>query len=155
MRFLYAAVMTALLALQSGAAFAQSTWDVLQKYGWTGTWSMHCDQPLSASNPSSVIYLGTDGQVYRKLVRGAGYDDLYSVVEQASGLTSTTLHTHWRNSTGWTGDTANTTMDMVVALENGQVRTLESKGSDGKEYIKDGIITLNNNPAPWMAKCSN
>jgi hypothetical protein len=46
-------------------------------------------------------------------------------------------------------------MDMVVTMENGRVRTLESKGSDGKEYIKDGVITVNNNPAPWMDKCSN
>ena len=76
MRYLRVTVVTALLALLPGAAFAQTTWDVLQRFGWTGTWSLHCDQPLSASNPNSVIYLGTDGQVYRKLVRGQGYDDL-------------------------------------------------------------------------------
>jgi hypothetical protein len=155
MRYLRVTVITALLALPPGMAFAQTSWDVLQRFGWTGTWSMHCDQPLSATNPNSVIYLGSDGQVYRKLVRGAGYDDLFSVVVQAQPMTTTTIHTLWRNSTGWTGTQANVTMDMVVAMENSQVRTIESKGSDGKEYIKDGVITLNNNPAPWMAKCGN
>ena len=70
-------------------------------------------------------------------------------------MTSTTIHTLWRNSNGWTGTQTGLTMDMVVTMENGRVRTLESKGSDGKEYIKDGVITVNNNPAPWMDKCSN
>jgi hypothetical protein len=44
---------------------------------------------------------------------------------------------------------------LIIIKESGRVRTLDSKGSDGKQYVKDGIALLSGNPMPWLEKCSN
>src|ERR1700684_1724287 len=86
---------SALLALLPGAAFAQTTWDVIQSFGIAGTSAIDCDQPISDTEPRQLIYLGTDGQVYRKYMRGAGYDDLFSIIEKAKAITAPTFETRW------------------------------------------------------------
>ncbi len=146
-------ILAALLLLWPAGARADAIYDNLMQFGMVGTWAIHCDQPLSASNPHSVIFPATDGKIYRKLVRGADKEDLYSVVESANVVTATTLDTSWRNASGWTGTQAGLAIEMVIAKEGNRIRTIDSRGSDGSHFIQGGIIVSSGTPAVWMEKC--
>jgi hypothetical protein len=146
-------IFAALLLLWPAAARADQIYDNLLQFGMIGSWAIHCDQPISASNPRSVIYPATDGRVYRKLVRGAGNDDLYSVVESANVPTTNTLDTSWRNLTGWSGQQFGLLIEMVVAKEGNRTRTIDSRGSDGSHFIQGGIIVKSGVQSVWMEKC--
>jgi hypothetical protein len=45
--------------------------------------------------------------------------------------------------------------DIVQTIENDGTRTLQSKGSDRKDYIEDGNMVLTGQPSPWLYRCPN
>jgi hypothetical protein len=146
-------ILAVLLLLWPAGARADGIYDNLMQFGMVGTWAIHCDQPLSPSNPRSVIFSATDGKTYRKLERGADNEDLYSVVESANVVTATTLDTSWRNAGGWTGSQAGLAIEMVIAKEGNRIRTIDSRGSDGSHFIQGGVIVKTGAQAVWMEKC--
>jgi hypothetical protein len=155
MRYLRVAVLAALLALLSNAAFAQTAWDAMQAFGLTGTWSLNCQAPPGGSNFWMTYYLDANGVARRSLDRGDGGSKLMLAVDSAQVLTSTTLAASMRNDDpGW-GASNGTVADLIIVKENGRVRTLDSKGSDGKQYVKDGVALLSGSPMPWLEKCGN
>ncbi len=155
MRYLRVAVLAALLALLSNAAFAQTAWDAMQAFGLTGTWSLNCHAPASGSNYWMTYYRDASGVARRSLDRGDNGSKLMLAIDSAHLITSTTLAARMRNDDpGW-GDSNGTSADVVIVQENGRLRTLNSMGSDGKQYVKDGIALLSGNPMPWLEKCGN
>src|SRR5208282_2270449 len=149
MRYLRVTVVTVLLALLPGAAFAQTTWDAMQRFGLTGTWSPSCKTAASTSNYWMTYYLDSSGVVRRRVDLGPSRPNLMNAVDSAHIMTSTTIDTHIRNDDPGYGDTNGLVFDVVIVKENGRVRTLVSKGSDGKEYIKGGIVAANGKPSVW------
>ena len=155
MRYFRVAVLTAFFALLSGAAFAQTAWDAMQSFGLTGTWSLNCKAAASGSNYWMTYYRDAGGVARRSLDRGDNGSKLMLAIDSAHLITATTLAARMRNDDpGW-GNTNGAVVDIIVIKENGRVRTLDSKGTDGKQYVKDGIALLSNNPMPWLEKCSN
>ncbi len=43
--------------------------------------------------------------------------------------------------------------DVVQTIENDALRALQSKGNDGKDYIKDGIVIATGRPSPSLHRC--
>jgi hypothetical protein len=77
------------------------------------------------------------------------------VIDSAKLITSTTLAARMRNDDPNWGASNGTSADVIIIKENGRVRTLDSKASDGKQYVKNGIALSSGNPMPWLEKCSN
>jgi hypothetical protein len=151
MRRLRMIFITALLALLPSAAFAQSTWDVLQSFGYTGAWAISCDKPPSPDNPRMTLFRDTDGVVKRKFDNGPLNPTLMlAPIISAQIITSTTMMIHSASNY-----TTNYSLDYLIIKENYRTRTLESKTTDGKELIKDGVIISDNQPAPWFERCQN
>ena len=153
--FLRGIVAAALLALLPGAAFAQTTWDAMQSFGLTGTWSLNCKQAAGPSNFWMTYYQDAGGVVRRSLDRGPDAPSLMLVVDSAHLITSTTMAARMRNDDPNWGDSNGTSSDLIIIKESGRVRTLDSKGSDGKQYVKDGVALLSGSPMPWLEKCGN
>jgi hypothetical protein len=155
--FLRGIVAAALLALLPGAALADTTWDAMQRFGLTGTWALSCKQAAGPSNFWMTYYRDAGGVVRRTLERGSSpdYPTLMVVIDSAHLITSTTMAARFRNDDPNWGDSNGTSVDIIIIKENGRVRTLDSKGSNGKQYVKDGIVVSSGNPIPWIEKCSN
>lgn len=154
MRYLRVTVLTALLALLSGTASAQTTWNAMQSFGLTGTWSASCKDPASPAN-SWMTYYQDGGVVRRTLDRGPGQPSLMVVIDSAKIITSTTIAARFRNDDPNWGNANGISVDLALIKENGRVRTLSSAGSDGKQYIKDGIVVSSGTPIPWLEKCKD
>jgi hypothetical protein len=155
MRHVRAAVLTAFFALLPAAAFAQTAWDAMRSFGLTGTWSLNCKEPAGPANFWMTYYQDAGGVVRRTLERGPDpdYPRLMVVIESAHLITSTTMAARFRNDDPNWGDTNGATADVIMIKENGRVRTLDSKGGDGKQYVKDGIVVASGKPIPWIEKC--
>jgi len=151
--FLHGILAAALFALLANAAFAQTTWDAMQSFGLTGTWSPSCKTAASPSNYWMTYYLDASGVVRRRVDLGPDRANLMNAVDSARIMTSTTIDTHIRNDDPGYGETNGLVFDVVLVKENGRVRTLVSTGSDGKEYIKGGIVAANGQPSVWLEKC--
>ncbi|HTC07627.1 MAG TPA: hypothetical protein VK726_02515 [Acetobacteraceae bacterium] len=50
MKYLQTVAVAAVLMLLSSAAFAATTWDVLQRFGLVRTWAYPCSQPPCMTN---------------------------------------------------------------------------------------------------------
>src|ERR1700676_580480 len=153
MRHLRVTVLAALLALLSGTASAQTTWSAMQSFGLTGTWSASCKDPASPANGWLTYYQDTSGVVRRTFDRGPGQPSLMVTVDSAKIITSTTIAARFRNDDPNWGNQNGISVDLALIKENGHVRTLSSTGSDGKQYIKDGVVVSSGTAIPWLEKC--
>jgi hypothetical protein len=148
-------VITAFLLSLSSTAFAESAWDVLDRFGFVGPWAISCRETASPQSSWVTVFRDANGLVRRKFDRGPDRPTLMSALDSVQIITSTTIKLRIRNDDPNWGSTNGTITDVVMVKENSRVRTLESKGSDGKEYIKDGIVTSSGQPSPWLEKCGN
>lgn len=138
--------------LLAGAARAETPWSVFKKFGLTGNWSPDCSSPPSKTNFWMTYKKGPGGKVVRPLNRGGG-DELSVTVDSATLVTPTTMSARFRNDDPtWEGANG-TSVDLVIELVDDRVRTLNSTGLDGTQYIKDGIVVASGKPIPWIEKC--
>lgn len=155
MRYFHVAALAAFFALLANAAVAQTTWDAMQSFGLTGTWSPSCQTAPSPSNYWMTYYLDSAGVVRRRVDLGPSRANLMNAVDSAQIMTATTIDTHIRNDDPGYGATNGLVFDVIIVKQNGHVRTLASQGSDGKAYISDGIVIANGQPSVWLEKCSD
>lgn len=153
MRYLRLSALWALV-LFAGPAAAETTWDVLQRMGRTGTWAANCWFGPSWRNHWVTAFRDADGTVRQKIDRGTDGPSLTSVVDSAQILTPSTLQIRVRHDDPNYGAQNGFFYDIVETIENERRRTLQSKGSDGKDYIKDGIMVPSGQPSVWVSKCS-
>jgi hypothetical protein len=153
MRYAPVAVLTALMLMLSSKAFAETAWDVLARFGWTGVWSVSCQEMASPQNYRMTYFKDDNGLARRKVDRGPNKPILMSVVENPQIVNTTTIAARIRNDDPNYGTDNGLFFDIVMILDNGRMRTLESKGSDGVTYIKDGL--LSGKPSPWVEQCAN
>jgi hypothetical protein len=155
MKTLTKTLIAAALLLSAGAASAadvETPWAVFKKVGLTGNWSPDCSAPPSKNNFWMTYKKGPGGKVTRPMNRGNG-DELSVTVDSASLLPNNNLAARFRNDDPTWKGANNTAVDLVMEIVNGRARTLVSKGTDGTEYIKDGIVVASGKPIPWIEKC--
>jgi hypothetical protein len=155
MRYFRISVLAAFGLLAPAAACADPTWDTLQRFGWTGSWAASCKDPPSLRNVWVILSQDPDGTAKRKLDRGGDGPALLGAVDSAQILTASTLQARLRNDDPNWGAMNGVFFDVVQTIENDGLRTLQSKGSDGKDYIKDGTLVSSGQPSPWIYRCPN
>jgi hypothetical protein len=87
------------------------------------------------------------------LDRGPDGPPLMSVVDSAQVVTPSTMQVRLRNDDLNWGTMNGVFFDVVQTIENDALRALQSKGSDGKEYIKDGMVIATGRPSPSLHRC--
>lgn len=154
MRCFCVTLMTSLLVLLSSTAFAQTAWDVLERFGFTGVWSVSCQDMPSPQNYRMTYFKDADGLARRKVELEPDRPTLMGSVDGAQIIAATTIAVRIRNDDPNYGADNGLVFDVVMTKENDRVRTLDSKGSDGKDYIKDGFFVPSGKPSPWVEQCA-
>jgi hypothetical protein len=140
--------------LATAPAHAETTFEVLQRFGFTGSWAYSCKDPPGVNNLWLTVYRDTDGKVKRRLDRG-GDPPLVSVIEDAEILSPTTLRLRFRNDGADWGHMNGMVFDVVEVLENNGLRVLSSKDAAGTDFIKDGINLTARQPTPFTYRCKD
>ena len=137
----------ALVPWLSPVATADTASDALAKFGLIGTWAADCQEPASLANPYVQFVAVPDGTVARQTLLGEGEAPVVNVIESAQAGSGDHLSTRERNSKG-------VVLQIDVAKVADGVRVMSSKRSDGREPIKNGILTGNGKPTPILKKCA-
>jgi len=145
-------LIAAALLLLAESSRAEMPWQIFKRFGITGNWSVSCADKPSASNFWMTYKEGPGGKVVRPLDRGKG-NELSAVVDSAEMVTAATMRLRFRNDDPTWGASNGQVSTVLIEVKDGRIHTLESKGDDGKEYIKDGIVVASGKPIPWLEKC--
>ena len=154
MRLCIAGITTLSLLLAAPAiADDNAAWSAMTTIGMNGTWSPSCSAPVSPSNGRLTFYLGADNHILRSYDRGPGVPTLNVAVDSAHLVNSTTVQAHVRNDDPNWKEYNGVAVDVVVEVANSKMRTLQSTGADGTQWIKDGVVVKSGNLAPTLEKC--
>lgn len=146
-----------LLMLLPLSAAGQSALDVAQKANLMGTWATSCATPIIPANSRAIYYAAPNGQLRRKIDRGAGYPPLDGVVEYIEMINATTVRLRFRTDSSSWGRANGIRMEVVMQnLSNCHcMRILSANAQDGSIFIMDGHLTENGEPAPLLEKCAD
>ena len=106
-----------------------------------------------ALKPHSV--LGANDRVLRSFDRGPGLPNLNVAIDSAHRVDSTTIAVRARNDDPNWQETNGVVVDVVAEVVNNKIRTLQSTGTDGTQWIKDGVVVKSGTPAIVLEKCSS
>jgi hypothetical protein len=139
---------------------AETTWDVLERFGLTGVWSTSCDRPATPKTFRTIFAKGTDGLAIREIDYGAGFPIRLTLVESAQMISPSKLKIRVRNADLNWGKTNNTTHEAVMIKESNpqinellRTRVIESIIGDGTVLVQDGILKSLGKPSFWEYKC--
>lgn len=155
MRHGTAAIATLFLLAAPAIANDNSAWSAMTKIGMSGTWAPTCSVPASPSNAKLTYYRGANNHVLRNLDRGPGAASLNVSIDGAHLVSSTEIAVRIRNDDpNWQASNG-VAFDVVIGIVNNKMHTIRSVGTDGIQYIKDGIVVKQGTPAASLEKCSN
>ncbi len=153
MRLAVSAAFAALLCLAPASVpHAQSPANMLAELGVLGTWAADCRRPPASNNPHIVFEHGTGGSGAQYRVIFAPDNSTTRSVDNVRVLGEGTIAMRFTTVTGASTGLA---FDITMLKEPRRYKVIGSVGSDGKVYIKDGIVVANGRPNPWQNKCAD
>ena len=153
MRKLLAAAFAVLASLSWNAAVrAQTPGNMLAELGVLGRWAADCTKPPSGPNPHLVFERTATGP-------GAQYTVIFapnsSTTRSVDNVRIVKPGVVAMRFTTTTGESTGLAFDITMLLEPARYRVVGSTGSDGKVYIKDGIVVATGAANPWQNKCQD
>ena len=133
--------------LAAPASAQVSPVNAMREWGMLGWWSLQCQQPVSPSKFYYGYVVGTDGQAYYERDLGDPSRNDRSAVTAAEILGDGTI----RITVNFTS--INQVRTIVFAKEQGRVRAMYNRGSNGDVTVENGIFKHNGDPTPWQYKC--
>jgi hypothetical protein len=91
-------IISALLLSGAYAAAAETTWDILERFGLAGVWSTSCAQLATPKSFRTIFSKGTDGLAVREIDYGAGFPIRVTIVESAQMISPLKLKIRVRNT---------------------------------------------------------
>lgn len=158
------AIAAFMLLASTGSAFATETaWDVLERFGLTGIWSVACDAPTTPSNFRYIYSKDSNGGVVRELDFGVKQMTTSAVVS-AELSSPSILKLRVRNTDPRFAHLNHLVQEIVLKKETNRktdeirVRFIESSDSAGQVLIKGGLILSGaqgrvGKPTLWQYKC--
>lgn len=137
-------------------AAGQSALDIARKANLMGTWAQSCASPTIPINSRVIYYAAPNGQLRRKIDRGAGYPMLDGVVDYIEAINATTVRLRIRSDSASWGSGNGIRMEAVMqnVTHCPCMRILSATAADGLIFIMDGHLTANGEPAPLLEKCA-
>jgi hypothetical protein len=131
-----------------GAGAATIPGEELKKFGLLGTWAWDCSRPPDNRNPYTTYDARPDGSATRTLRMQVSGLDGVNRIGAAHYINDRRLELSWTQN--------GITFQIVFTKdERGRYRSVESVGSDGKTYIRDGRFTNDNSEVTWFTKCNS
>ena len=131
---------------------AQTPANMLSELGMLGRWAADCSRPAGGNNPHIVFERSRSGSgaQYRVIFDAdrtttRSVDNVRALPDNQVAMRFTTM----------SGDTAGLAFDIVMQKEAARWKVFASTGSDGKVYIKDGIVVASGAPNPWQNRCGD
>ena len=153
MRLTVTAAFTALACLAPAAApHAQSPGNTLAELGILGRWAADCSRPPGGNNPHVVFERSTSGSGAQYRVIFAPNNATARSVDNVRVLGEGTIAMRF---TTLTGESTGLAFDITMLKEPARYKVIGSVGSDGKVYIKDGIVVASGAANPWQNKCAD
>jgi hypothetical protein len=150
MRLALTAVSALVCLATLSAARAQSPANMLAELGVLGRWAADCSRPPGRGNPHTIFEHGqTDSGAQYRVLFDAGNSTTRSV-DNVRVLGEGTIAMRF---TTMTGASTGLAFDITMLKEPARYKVIGSVGSDGKVYIKDGIVTGSGAANPWQNKC--
>ncbi|HEY7609118.1 MAG TPA: hypothetical protein VIF14_07790 [Alphaproteobacteria bacterium] len=147
---LVAALAVLVSCLGSAALHAQTPGNMLAELGILGRWAADCRRPPGGNNPHLVFERTETGSGAQYTVIFAPSSATTRSVDNVRVLKPGTVAMHF---TTVTGQSTGLAFDITMLLEPTRYRVVASTGSDGKVYIKDGIVVATGAENPWQNKC--
>ena len=134
----------------AAAPRAQTPANMLAEVGMLGRWAADCSRPPGGNNPHTIFErsAGGSGAQYRVM-----FDDKNSTTRSVDNVRVLGTDTIAMRFTTLTGDSTGLAFDITMLKEPNRYKVIGSVGSDGKVYIKDGIVTGSGAANPWQNKC--
>jgi hypothetical protein len=153
MRLNVAVAIAALACLAPATApHAQSPANMLAELGVLGRWAADCRRPPGGNNPHVIFERGsTASGAHYRVVFGTDNSTTRSV-DKVRVLGEGTIAMRF---TTMTGATTGLAFDITMLKEPRRYKVIASVGSDGKVYIKDGIVVATGAQNPWQSKCGD
>jgi hypothetical protein len=129
---------------------AQTPGNMLAELGILGRWAADCTKPPSGPNPHLVFERTATGPGAQYTVIFAANNSTTRSVDNVRIGKPGTVAMHFTTVTGQSSGLA---FDITMLLEPQRYRVVGSIGSDGKVYIKDGIVVATGAANPWQNKC--
>jgi len=137
-------VMVLALCLLGAAPSLAGDGDVMQHLGMLGEWAPNCRLPLGPTNGRVVLSLSPGGEVTTLTRTGP---------RQAAGIIRN-VRVVSDSRVRWSHTLGAVTYEVVIERSGGKYRSIESIGSDGKVYIKNGFMTNFGWGSPWLERCA-
>jgi hypothetical protein len=134
----------------AAAPQAQSPANMLAELGVLGTWAADCRRPPGGNNPHVIFERSPSGSGAQYRVVFAPNSSTTRSVDNVRVLGADTIAMRF---TTLTGDSAGLAFDITMLKEPTRYKVIASVGSDGKVYIKDGIVVASGAANPWQYKC--
>jgi hypothetical protein len=134
----------------AAAARAQTPANMMAEIGMLGTWAADCRRPPGGNNPHVIFERGPDGVRAQYRVVFSGGNSTTRSVDNVRVLGNDKIAMRF---TTLTGESTGLAFDITMLKEPRRYRVIGSIGSDGKVYIKDGIVVESGTANPWQNKC--
>jgi len=138
-------VLSLVVAYES--AWADPTGDELKQFGLIGTWAYNCNEPAARSNPHVTFTAPPSGSPVRLLRTGDAALDGITQIDGAHAVDNKRLEMSWT--------LGGIKFLTVIEIAGERLRAVESIGSDGSTYIRDGKFIDTNRDTQWFSRCSN
>lgn len=132
------------------APHAQSPANMLAELGVLGRWAADCSRPPGGNNPHTIFERGStaSGGQYRVL-----FDASTSTTRSVDNVRVLGEGTIAMRFTTMTGASTGLAFDITMLKEPTRYKVIGSVGSDGRVYIKDGIVTGSGAANLWQNRC--
>jgi len=144
-------LLAACLLAAPAAANAQSTQQVLSKFGMLGTWATDCSEPSGKYN-FYAIYAGmSNGNVMRTYYNTPDRKKAYNqyIITRAVILPADML------SYTQEGTVNHDRIDVVLRREGNRYQVWSSVKENGQALVKEGKYPDDGAESPWQTKCNN
>jgi hypothetical protein len=151
-----------ILCFSADSTSAETIWDVIQRFGWTGMWSAACNHRPTRTNFREILSGDPTGLGRREIDRGEEIPVALSFVDSAKIVSPRILKGRVRNADPNWEALNNLTYDIVIIKEVdplteeiARIRYIDSIRSDGKVIAKGGILLAVGKPTFWEYRCHN
>jgi hypothetical protein len=135
--------------LSTGAAIAQSPTGAIKEFGLVGIWADDCKADPSAANQYASFSVTSRGVVELRNDFGPDYDNMLYRIVDAKRIGQFRISLRQLLTTD-----DRIALDIVMLKAKDKLRVWSSRGADGREYVRDGLIPAANNfETRWMQRC--
>ena len=121
--------------------------ELIRRFGLEGAWAVNCSKDPAGDNPYLVFRITRDGGAVRELIMRSSSADGTFVLTGVTPVSASRIAFRDRRSTGGPGH------DVVMQLENGQLRSITSTAENGQRLIENGILSSTGQPSLTFRRC--